>query len=198
MAGTSGTSTRFLPGPLPSPRNPLPRFRCDESRSAGTELPIRKGRTDLSVTTNSLSGLPPEHRPRLAVQAQEVAFPAGTRLFNEGQRADRFRVVRQGSVALDMHVPGRRPVVIETLGPGQLVGWSWLFEPHTWQLGATAVRPVAAAEFDAVAVRELCASDPELGAAVGLWVAQVLAHRLHAARIRLLDLYGPAGSGLPH
>ncbi|MFJ2738158.1 Crp/Fnr family transcriptional regulator [Streptomyces sp. NPDC087440] len=151
----------------------------------------------MSVLTNILSGLPEEHRPRLLALAHEVSIPAGTRLFNEGQRADRFWVVRQGSVALDMHVPGRRAAVIETLGPGQLVGWSWLFEPHAWQLGATALRPVAAAEFDAVAVRELCHGDPELGAAVGLWVAQVLAHRLHAARIRLLDLYGPAGSGLP-
>ncbi|WP_329126334.1 cyclic nucleotide-binding domain-containing protein [Streptomyces sp. NBC_01465] len=151
----------------------------------------------MSVLTSILSGLPTEHRTRVADLAHEVSFPAQARLFNEGQHADRFWVVRFGTVALDLHVPGRSPAVIETLGPGRLVGWSWLFAPYVWQLGATALRPVGAAEFDAAAVRELCRSEPELGAAVGLWVAQVLAHRLHSTRIRLLDLYGPAGSGPP-
>ncbi|GAA1366002.1 Crp/Fnr family transcriptional regulator [Streptomyces beijiangensis] len=152
----------------------------------------------MSVMTSILSGLPTEYRARMAELAQEVSFPARTRLFSEGQHADRFWVVRFGSVALDMHVPGRPAAVIETLGPGQLVGWSWLFAPHVWQLGATTLRQVGAAEFDAAGVRDACRRDPEMEAAVGLWVAQVLAHRLHAARIRLLDLYGPAGSGPQH
>ena len=34
-----------------------------------------------------------------------------------------------------------------------------------------------------------------MGRAVGLWVGEVLAHRLQAARTRLLDLYAPYGSG---
>jgi two-component system response regulator DevR len=51
-------------------------------------------------------------------------------------------IVRHGSVALDLNVPGRHPAVIETLGPGQLVGWSWLFAPGVWQSGP----PVAGAE----------------------------------------------------
>ncbi|MET3984487.1 hypothetical protein ABIC27_002360 [Streptomyces sp. PvR034] len=29
----------------------------------------------------------------------------------------------------DVHVPGRRAAVIESLGAGQLVGCSWLFKP---------------------------------------------------------------------
>ncbi|MFF1714673.1 Crp/Fnr family transcriptional regulator [Streptomyces sp. NPDC058268] len=149
----------------------------------------------MSDMTSILSGLPAEYRARLADLAQEISFPAEARLFNEGQHADRFWGIRSGSVALDMHVPGRNPAIIETLGSGRLVGWSWLFAPYVWQLGATAMGPVRAVEFDAAAVRDMCRSDPELGAAVGLWVAQVLSHRLHATRIRLLDLYGPAGSG---
>jgi CRP-like cAMP-binding protein len=94
-----------------------------------------------------------------------------------------------------MHVPGRRSPVIETLGPGQLVGWSWMFMPFLWHLGAEAMTPVTAWEFDAVAIRLICQDDPALGAAVALWVGQVLSHRLHATRIRLLDLYGPYGNG---
>ncbi|MEU1168776.1 regulator, partial [Streptomyces sp. NPDC005921] len=75
------------------------------------------------------------------------------------------------------------------------VGWSWLFGPRVWHMGAAATTPVRAWEFDAETVRSLCRQDPELGKAVGQWVGEVLAHRLRAARTRLLDLYAPYGAG---
>ena len=150
---------------------------------------------NVSVTPNLLRSLSAEHRTRLMRLAREVNIPQGTRLFEEGGRADRFWIVRSGGVALDMHVPGRRSPVIESLGFGDLVGWSWLFEPYTWQLGAEAVTPVRAHEFDAVAVRMMCADDPAFAQAIDHWIAQVLAHRLQATRTRLLDLYAPYGSG---
>ncbi|MFF0745446.1 Crp/Fnr family transcriptional regulator [Streptomyces sp. NPDC004111] len=145
------------------------------------------------VTT--LSALPAEHRRRLMRLARETAFSSGTRLFEEGGHADRFWIVRTGSVALDMHVPGRRAPVIETLGHGELVGWSWLFSPYVWQLGAEAQSPVRTYEFDAATVRIMCHEDPAFGTEVGQWVGRVLAHRLQSARTRLLDLYAPYGSG---
>ncbi|MEU6031477.1 cyclic nucleotide-binding domain-containing protein [Streptomyces tauricus] len=150
---------------------------------------------NVSVTSSMLRVLPAEHRQRLMNLAREVSFEAGTRLFEEGARADRFWIVRTGTVALDMRVPGRRAAVIETLGHNQLVGWSWLFAPHTWHLGAEATTPVRAYEFDAKAVRALCANDPAFGMTVAQWVGDVLAHRLRSARTRLLDLYAPYGSG---
>ena len=148
------------------------------------------------VTTSLPRALPAEHRQRLMALAREVSFPAGTRLFEEGGRADRFWIIRTGTVDLDMRVPGRRPAVIESLGHNELVGWSWLLTPHVWHLGAEAASPLRAYEFDAEEVRELCEEDPEFGRAVARWVGEVVAHRLHSARTRLLDLYGPYGSGV--
>ncbi|GGP94285.1 Crp/Fnr family transcriptional regulator [Streptomyces melanogenes] len=141
--------------------------------------------------------LPAKHRSRLMNTAREARFPVGTRLFEEGRKADRFWVVRTGTVTLDMHVPGRRSAAIESLAAGELVGWSWLFPPYLWHFGAEATTPVRAYEFDALAIRLMCDSDPQLGAAVAQWVGQVLAHRLTQARMRLLDLYAPHGSGPP-
>jgi len=149
----------------------------------------------MTSATTLVAALPAEHRERLMGIAREVSFDAGTRLFEEGRRADRFWIVRTGTVTLDLHVPGRRAAVIESLGHGELVGWSWHFPPYRWQLGAEAMSPVRAYEFDADAVRTLCSDDPEFGRAIAVWVGRVVAHRLHAARIRLLDLYGPFGSG---
>ncbi|CAL9612417.1 Crp/Fnr family transcriptional regulator [Streptomyces pilosus] len=139
--------------------------------------------------------LPAEHRARLVETAREVSFAPGARLFEEGGRADRFWVIRTGTVELDMHVPGRRAAVIERLGHNELVGWSWLFSPHVWQLGAEATTPVRAYEFDARAVLALCEEDPGMGRDLARWVGDVVAHRLHASRMRLLDLYGPYGAG---
>ncbi|MFB0627480.1 Crp/Fnr family transcriptional regulator [Streptomyces sp. AB3(2024)] len=142
-----------------------------------------------------VTALPPEFRARLMEHAQEVSFAGGTRLFNEGGVADRFWIMKSGVVTLDLHVPGRQAAVVESLGSGELVGWSWMVKPHQWHLGAEAMTPVRAYQFDAAEVRTLMDADPALGSAVGAWVTQVLAHRLQAARIRLLDLYAPHGSG---
>jgi len=146
-------------------------------------------------TPSMLRGLPAEHRQRLMRIAREVSFPQGFRLFEEGGRADRFWIIRTGSIDLDMHVPGRRAAVIQTLSHDELVGWSWLFAPHAWHLGAETTTPVRAYEFDAAAVRAMCQDDPALGREVAQWVGDVLAHRLRSARTRLLDLYAPYGSG---
>ncbi|MGY0021876.1 Crp/Fnr family transcriptional regulator [Streptomyces sp. cg35] len=137
--------------------------------------------------------LPDEHHGRLMRIAREVAFPQGTRLFDAGSRADRFWIVRSGSVALDIPLPGRPAPVVDSLGHGELIGWSWLFPPYVWQLGAAAETPVRAYEFDAFTVRLMCASDPALGSFVAQWVGRVLAHRLSVTRSRLLDVYAPYG-----
>ncbi|WP_149830048.1 cyclic nucleotide-binding domain-containing protein [Streptomyces tailanensis] len=147
------------------------------------------------ATAGMLQALPAEHRRRLMRFAREVSFPQATPLFEEGGRADRFWIIRTGSVDLDLRVPGRRAAVIGTLRHNELVGWSWLFAPHLWHLGAEATSPVRAYEFDATAIRSMCKDDPDLGRTVALWVGGVLAHRLYSARTRLLDLYAPYGSG---
>ncbi|MFF4255142.1 cyclic nucleotide-binding domain-containing protein [Streptomyces sp. NPDC001663] len=147
------------------------------------------------ATTSMPRALAVEQRQRLMGIAREVSFPEGTRLFEEGGQADRFWIIRTGTVNLDMRVPGRRAAVIESLGHNELIGWSWLFAPYTWHLGAEAASPLRAYEFDAAAVREICQDDPEFGRTVARWVGEVVAHRLQAARVRLLDLYAPYGSG---
>lgn len=123
-----------------------------------------------------------------------MSFPAGARIFEEGSKADRFWIVITGLVALDVHVPGRRAATVDAIGQGELLGWSWLVPPHTWQLGAEAHGPVHALEFVAAAARTLIEEDPVLGLSTRC-VAIVVGNRLQVTRTRLLDLYGPAGSG---
>ncbi|MFF8896711.1 cyclic nucleotide-binding domain-containing protein [Streptomyces lydicus] len=147
----------------------------------------------MATARNLFEAVPPDRRHQLTDLAREVSLPRATRLFEEGRRADRFWIIRSGQVALDQHVPGRRALVVETLGRDELLGWSWLFPPYLWHLGAQTVGPVEAVEFDAGLVRALCESDAVLGRAMYRYVAETVADRLHGTRTRLLDLYGPQG-----
>src|SRR5579859_2226847 len=122
----------------------------------------------------------------LAAGARDVIFPARSRLFEDGGYASRFWLIRSGHVWLDLNVPGEGPVGIETIGMGELLGWSWLFPPYTWAFGAVAATEVEAFEFDAAAVREHCQADAGLGYEVNRRITAVLAKRLKATRIRLV------------
>jgi CRP/FNR family transcriptional regulator, cyclic AMP receptor protein len=117
-------------------------------------------------------------------------FAAGDLLFRDGAPADVFFVIRHGSVALELHVPARGTVTIETLEAGELLGWSWLFPPYRWHFDARALADVRATEFDAACLRGKCDADPVLGYRLMGRFAQVIIERLQATRLRLLDVYG--------
>ena len=95
-----------------------------------------------------------------------MAFTAGERLFDEGGRADRFWLIEDGSIALDLRVPGRGDQIIETLAAGTVLGWSWLHPPYRWHFGAVARLATTAIEFDAPSVRRRCDADPAFGYAL--------------------------------
>jgi CRP/FNR family cyclic AMP-dependent transcriptional regulator len=128
-------------------------------------------------------------RGALAEDGTVVAFAAGERPFDEGGVADTFWLIERGSVALDMRVPGRGDQIVETLGPGTVLGWSWLHPPYRWHFGAVARVETEAMAFDAASVRRRCDADPAFGYAMLRAFTPVITERLQATRIRLLDLY---------
>jgi CRP/FNR family cyclic AMP-dependent transcriptional regulator len=144
------------------------------------------------------TALTPAHLRDLCADGTPVSYAPGKRIFAEGGVADRFWLVEGGGVALDLRVPGRGDQVIETLGAGTVLGWSWLHPPYRWQFGAIARSPVDAIAFDAAAVRHRCDADPAFGYAMLRLFTPVITERLQATRLRLLDLYGtPTQAGLP-
>lgn len=124
---------------------------------------------------------------RLATAAHSVRFPEGRRVLTESAPAERFWLVRTGAVAVDLRLPDGGTTVVDTLGPGSVLGWSWMLRPHEWRFGAVARTPVEAVEFDGRLVRALCAMDPSLGYELTRRFAEVIADRLHATRLRLIE-----------
>ena len=130
---------------------------------------------------------------RLAVGcASNVRFNAGEFVFQQGEEANTFYLIREGRVALDVVIPGRGAVTIETLEGGELLGWSWLIPPYRWRFDARAVKLTRAIALDGKCLRGKCEEDHELGYELVKQVASSLGQRLDATRMRLLDIYGIA------
>lgn len=137
-------------------------------------------------------GLEPELREVLVCCAANERFVAGEHLFREGAEARKFYLIRQGQVAVEVEAPVRKPIVLETLSDGDVLGWSWLIPPHRAAFAARAQTNVRVLSFDAACLRKKMEAQPELGFAVLRRFVPIMAHRLGAARMQLLDLYGPA------
>ena len=137
------------------------------------------------VTQRFLRGMQASQLDALARAASEVMFPAGHRISADGDYAEKFWLIESGYVALDVLVPGEGQEVIGRVGLGGLVGWSWFLPPYRWAFGAVCVTEVKAFQFDAQAVRDLCAADPELRDELTTRLLQVVAERLLDTRTRL-------------
>jgi CRP/FNR family cyclic AMP-dependent transcriptional regulator len=121
--------------------------------------------------------------------AAPVSFPEGRVLFAEDTPADRFYIVDRGRVGLELTTPGKQPIVLQTLGTGDLVGISWMFPPYRWSWQARALIDTDTYEFDAPAVRSAITGNPDLGYRLAAAVAEEAIKRLHGARLQMLDLY---------
>jgi CRP/FNR family cyclic AMP-dependent transcriptional regulator len=124
--------------------------------------------------------------------AVELRLPAGEVLFEEDAPADAFYIVVEGRIGLELTTPGKDPIVIQTLGPGDLVGVSWLFPPHRWNWRARAIVDSEVAAFDANMIRPELEKNRDLALEVLTVVSGEAVQRLQRTRVQLLDMYrGP-------
>jgi CRP/FNR family transcriptional regulator, cyclic AMP receptor protein len=136
-----------------------------------------------------LVGLRPHHIRLLADCAMAKRFGAGEYLFRQGDFANRFYLIEEGLVVLEALDSAGTRVVIEEVGAGKLVGWSWLFPPYIWHFDARAAAPTSALFFYGTILREYCAKDPSLGFELFKRMSQVMVERLQSARARLLSCH---------
>ncbi len=85
--------------------------------------------------------------------ATNVVFQAGSYVFRQGGDADRFYLLRHGTVALEDYVPGKGPQTFLTVKSGEMLGVTWLVPPYRWAFDARAVELSRAIAFDAVCLR---------------------------------------------
>lgn len=126
---------------------------------------------------------------------QNGVFSAGAYLCREGETADYFYLIREGRVALESFIPGRGPVVFQTLKAGDMIGLSWLVPPYRWQFDGRVQEEVHTIGFDARCLRDKCEADPHIGYALMKRFVAAMLDRIQSARLQALDVYGADVSG---
>jgi CRP-like cAMP-binding protein len=120
--------------------------------------------------------------------AMATHFKKGQTVLREGEFANRFYLIETGKVVLESGTGTGKPLVIETIGPGDLLGWSWMFPPYVWQFTARAVEPTTALFFYGTILREHCEKDHSLGYELFKRMSIVMMKRLQAARKQMLSV----------
>jgi len=138
--------------------------------------------------------LSPDYVTLLSECAFNVRFAEGERIFRQGESADRCYLIRHGMVSLEIWSPTEGPLTIQTLGPGEVLGWSWLFPPYKWHFDARAIEPTRAVALDGACVRGKCDQEPKLGYELMKRVSTLLYGRMQAARLQITDIYGPTSA----
>ncbi|MDX1520938.1 MAG: cyclic nucleotide-binding domain-containing protein [Anaerolineae bacterium] len=117
--------------------------------------------------------------------ASEESFEAGEILFAEGADANRFYLILEGRVALGTQAEEQGFVTLQTLGDGDIVGWSWLLPPYHWHFGAKAIFPTRTITLNGNRLRQKSELDHEFGYELFKRLGSVIGQRLRMTRRQL-------------
>jgi CRP-like cAMP-binding protein len=132
-------------------------------------------------------GLSPHHIQLLADSAMEMQFKTGQSILDEGSPANRFYLILEGKVSLETEVRERGRLLIRTLGPGDDLGWSWLFPPYYIHFSARALVDTKTIFFYGTRLREQCDLDHDFGYEIMKRIAEVATQNLRALQQRLSE-----------
>jgi CRP/FNR family transcriptional regulator, cyclic AMP receptor protein len=135
-------------------------------------------------------GMEEHHLKFIAACAKNVRFEEGQVIFHEGDEANQFYFIREGLIAVELMIPQRGFTTVQTVGDGEVLGWSWLLPPYRWHFGGRALEPTRGLSFDGKCLRTKCEEDHDLGYEILKRFTHIISERLDATRLQLLDLYG--------
>ena len=135
----------------------------------------------------------PEHLEIIAGCASEVSFKPGQFLFHEGEPANQFYLIQSGRIALEAHEPADGTALVQNLGAGDVLGWSWMFPPFVWHFQARAVEPTRAIVLNGAHLLITAERDHQFGYELMKRVAQVVVRRLQVTRKQLLTPHIKSG-----
>jgi CRP/FNR family transcriptional regulator, cyclic AMP receptor protein len=133
-------------------------------------------------------GMKPEHLTMLTMGAKAAEYKVGDVLFREGEPANQFYLIESGKIALEAHEPADGTMLVQTLGDGEVLGWSWLFPPFVWHFQARAIVPANVIILSGAHLLISAERQHDFGYELMKRLAQVVISRLQATRKQLLAL----------
>ncbi len=123
----------------------------------------------------------------------ECAIKKGQILFQQGENADKFYIVRSGRISIQMPAIIGPDLEIQKLGKDQVLGWSWLISPFKWTFQAMPEENSELLMFDGATILERCEQEPRFGYELLKKFAALMSMRLDAARQKMMGEWNPAG-----
>ncbi len=139
------------------------------------------------------SQMPDAYTDYLAEHARKRTLRAGEAVFTQGDPAKHFYLLLDGQVDVEVPAIMGPSLAIQNLGPGQVLGWSWLISPYEWDFQAQAVTDAELLEFDGATILAHCEADNSFGYELLKRFTELMSERLHAARRRMMDQWNPVG-----
>lgn len=143
------------------------------------EVPETSAELLKSVTL--FADLEEEELERFSHVAVPRSFPAGARVFHEGDSSDACYIVREGSFRVTREHTDGRAITLATLGPGEIFGELAMLDGDQRSASAEALTDGELLALPARDVRSLLARHPE----IALKLVAGLVRRLRAANVRL-------------
>ena len=139
------------------------------------------------------SGLDESFMKFLSSSVKELQIKEGQVLFQQSKPADKFYLVRDGQISVQVPALMGPTLELQILGKDQILGWSWLIPPYRWNFHARALGDSVLLEFDGSAILARCEEDPKFGYELFKRFAALMSARLDAARQKMMDQWDPPG-----
>lgn len=149
-----------------------------------------KGLDNLLKEHPFFKGMDKESYKLLSGCAKNERYDAGDYIVREGDPADQFYLLRSGAVALEFHVPGKDPLILETLHEGDIFGWSWIVPPYKWTYDIRTLELTRLVALEATCLRKKLNKDHSLGFDLYSRFIPIMAKRLASTRLQLVDMFG--------
>jgi CRP/FNR family transcriptional regulator, cyclic AMP receptor protein len=143
-------------------------------------------------------GLTGRHRHILAECSMPASFEPGDLIVETGEPANCFYLIIDGLVGLES--PSALSTLrVQTIGPGDILGWSWLFSPYYWHFNAVAELPTEAIFLYGSRLRQECDRDHDFGYELFKRMSDILVARLQATREKWIEVaqLTPPRHGVP-
>lgn len=149
--------------------------------------------TERVAGSKLFAGLDPDAVAFLSTHAWPRRLKGNEVVFHYGDPANRFYLVTKGRISVEVAAIEGPSLQLQELGPGTVLGWSWLIPPNRWSFQARATAATEVVEFDGEAVLAHCEADPRFGYTLLKRFSALMSERLQHARERMVEEWRPEG-----
>lgn len=148
------------------------------------------------LTHPFFKGFPPQFKKLTLRNSFLAEVPAGQVVFRDGERADSFYLILKGHVNLmaqeqDVRLDlESRAGVLQVVGPGEVLGWSWAIYPYRWRFDAVAIGPVKMIAVNGSFLRKKMERNRLFCCEIYKRLVPIMNQRLIAARMKMLMFGG--------